>query len=89
MALKTCRYCEESFILLPGKPGYADECPTCLHEKTHPVPPVDFLAKFLTLYPERRRHFKNLRSSLLELGIAESEVDGVITDFLNRSTTQK
>jgi hypothetical protein len=89
MALKICRYCEESFILVPGKPGYADECPACLHEKTHPVPPVDILAKFLTGYPDRRRHFKNLRTSLLKLGIAESEVDGVIADFLNRSAKHK
>lgn len=32
--IKTCRYCGEEFELKPGKPGYADECPTCLIEKT-------------------------------------------------------
>ncbi len=28
-----CRYCEQEFILVPGKPGYANECPKCLIEK--------------------------------------------------------
>src|ERR1035437_2675980 len=29
-----CRHCEERFILQPGKPGYRDECPACLIERT-------------------------------------------------------
>lgn len=29
-----CRHCEESFALQPGKPGYRDECPICLIERT-------------------------------------------------------
>jgi hypothetical protein len=29
-----CRHCEESFALQPGKPGYRDECPSCLIERT-------------------------------------------------------
>ena len=36
MAEQICRYCKEPFDLKPGKPGYADECPVCLHEKTTP-----------------------------------------------------
>jgi len=27
--LKTCSKCGEEFELLPGKPGYANVCPTC------------------------------------------------------------
>jgi hypothetical protein len=29
-----CRHCEESFAFQPGKPGYRDECPNCLIERT-------------------------------------------------------
>jgi hypothetical protein len=29
-----CRHCEEPFALKPGKPGYRDECSTCLIERT-------------------------------------------------------
>lgn len=29
-----CRYCEETFVLRPGKPGYRNECPACLIERT-------------------------------------------------------
>jgi hypothetical protein len=32
----TCRYCKESFVSRRGKPGYVDECPNCLYEKTAP-----------------------------------------------------
>jgi hypothetical protein len=32
-----CRECEESFILLPNKPGFADVCPVC----TTQDPPED------------------------------------------------
>jgi hypothetical protein len=91
--LKTCRYCEESFILLPGKPGYADECPECLHEKTHPQPPPDLLARFLKQYPERRKAVKDSRKDLLKLGIDESEADRVVahamTNILSQSATHK
>ena len=31
---QTCRHCGESFEPRPGKPGYVDECPSCLFEKT-------------------------------------------------------
>jgi len=89
MPLKVCKYCGESFALLPGKPGYANECPDCLHEKTHPKPPVDVVAKFLERHPDRRKHFKNLQKALLQLGVPESQVDGVIADFVNRSATHK
>ena len=27
--IKTCVVCEEEFELRPGKPGYANRCPTC------------------------------------------------------------
>jgi hypothetical protein len=29
----TCRHCSEEFELLPGKPGFANECPSCLTEQ--------------------------------------------------------
>jgi len=32
--LEDCRHCGKSFTPQPGKPGYIDECPECLYEKT-------------------------------------------------------
>lgn len=29
---KTCRLCESTFTLQPGKPGYADVCPACTED---------------------------------------------------------
>jgi hypothetical protein len=34
-----CKYCAETFTPLPDKPGYVNECPECLHEKTAPLRP--------------------------------------------------
>lgn len=31
---ESCRYCRESFDPQPDKPGYIDECPDCLFERT-------------------------------------------------------
>jgi hypothetical protein len=34
--IKTCVVCEEEFELYPGKPGFANRCPTCsLPEETN------------------------------------------------------
>ena len=80
-------------MLLPGKPGYADECPTCLHEKTRPEPPSDPVAKFLKRHPERRKALdalrRTLRQELPKFGIEASNVDTVIADFLIRFGTVK
>src|SRR5215831_13011111 len=84
MARKACKHCGESFVLLLGKPGYANECPTCLHEKTRPQIPLDVVAKFLKQHPERRRHLDRLRETLKDLGVA-LQVDDVIADLIVRS----
>jgi hypothetical protein len=70
-----CRYCGESFAPQPGKPGYIDECPACLHAKTHPRPPVDVVVQLMQRSDEARKAIEALRRSLLKIGIAESEVD--------------
>ncbi len=80
----TCRYCGEPFISQLGKPGYVDECPQCLHERTRPKVPIDFAAQFLTRFPERKKAFKELRKSL---GIDETKVFEAMTDQLNKSGT--
>jgi hypothetical protein len=84
MATKVCKYCGESFILLPNKPGYANECPECLHEKTRPQPPADVVARFLKQYPERRRHLTALRKYLSQLGLNEAQVEEVVSSGLSR-----
>jgi len=83
-----CRYCQKAFIPQRGKPGYIDECPNCLHDKTRVAAPVDFVARFLARYPKRRRAFTGLRKALISIGIDEAEVDDVIADSLKRSGTQ-
>jgi hypothetical protein len=34
-----CRYCGERFVPKLNKPGFVDECPECLHEKTAAATP--------------------------------------------------
>ena len=34
-----CRYCGESFVPIPGKPGFINECPECLFTKVAPLNP--------------------------------------------------
>jgi hypothetical protein len=84
----TCRYCDTAFVPRSGKPGYIDECPECLHEKTHPKPPPDLVSRFMARNPERVKIVKDLRKSLVKIGLDESRVDDVIADFLVRSGTQ-
>jgi len=81
----SCRYCGAEFVPQAGKPGYIDECPDCLHEKTRPAPPPDVQARFLARYPDRRRALKDLRKNLLGLGLDESVVEGAIADWLTRA----
>jgi len=81
-----CRHCGEPFIPMPGKPGYVDECPECLHAKTHAKPPSDVVARIKKHSPEARRAIKAFRQSLLAMGISESKVDDrmawlLTTDF--------
>lgn len=89
--LQNCRYCRESFTPKPGKPGYVDECPECLHAKTHAEPPVDVVSRLMEHSPEARRALKALRRSFLSMGISESKVDDRIawmltTDFPDSSS---
>ncbi len=82
-----CRYCGESFISQPGKPGYVDECRECLHERTRPKVPRDFAARFLDRFPERKKQFDALRKQLASLGIDETKVFEAMADELNKSGT--
>ena len=49
---------------LPGKPGYVDECPACLHEKTHPAASKKELptptAAAETLFRSMAEHMKSM-----------------------------
>lgn len=49
---KICRHCGATFVLLPGKPGYADECPACLEDRRPKIQAVD---------PPRRAAKKKVR----------------------------
>jgi hypothetical protein len=35
--IKTCAICSEEFELKPGKPGFANHCPTCSTEEREPA----------------------------------------------------
>jgi len=84
----TCRYCETHFVPKPGKPGYVDECPECLHKKTHPEIPPDLLSRYISGDPARAKIVKKLRRDFESIGFEESKVDGLIADVLNRLGTQ-
>jgi len=40
---RTCRKCGGLFELQPNKPGYVDECPRCVAERTHPKESISSL----------------------------------------------
>lgn len=48
--IKTCVVCHEEFELRPGKPGFANRCPTC----SEPEESVEPQARPSTDYAERR-----------------------------------
>jgi hypothetical protein len=77
-----CRYCGVSFIWRPGKPGYVDECPQCLHEKT--IPKQKREPKFvLTPEAEQRinqlvRATKTFRRQMTKAGFSQEKIDRLI-----------
>jgi hypothetical protein len=88
MPTQTCRYCGESFVPRPKKPGFVDECPGCLHERTRPAIPPDFASKFASRFPERKRALNALRKQLKTLGIEESKVFEAMASEMKKSGTQ-
>ncbi len=83
----TCRHCEKRFIPQHGKPGYRNECPECLYEKTRPKVQADFSQKFLARFPERLKAFAESRKVLASLGLSESDIDDILAEGLRRAGT--
>jgi len=84
-----CRYCGEYFEPRPGKPGYIDECLSCLYAKTAPQIPHEqqVLARIMGHSEESRKAIKALRRSLLKLStISEENVDKVIVELFEESS---
>jgi len=48
--IKTCVICHEEFELRPGKPGFANRCPSC----SEPEEPTEPQPRNSTDYAERR-----------------------------------
>jgi hypothetical protein len=84
----SCRHCGTTFIPQPEKPGYIDECPDCLHEQTRPKPSADLTARFARRYPKRVKALKDLRKNLVDLGMSESDVEGMIADVVRQALAQ-
>jgi hypothetical protein len=78
----TCRHCGEPFISKPGKPGYVDECPECLHAKTAVPKPIEAriveILGAMTNAKARTKAMRALKRSLLDLGVEESAADKFI-----------
>jgi len=78
----TCRHCGEPFVLKPGKPGYVDECPECLHAKTAVPKPIGVriveILGSMTDAKSRTKAMRALKRSLLDLGVEESAADKFI-----------
>jgi hypothetical protein len=39
--IKTCVVCSEEFELKPGKPGFANRCPSCSEPESDPADPAN------------------------------------------------
>jgi hypothetical protein len=77
-----CRYCGADFTPELGKPGYIDECPDCLHERTRPKPARDLAAQFIARFPKRRKALKDFRKVLAALGMDDAMIDSVVAEAL-------
>jgi hypothetical protein len=69
-----CRYCAERFTPLPGKPGYIDECPECLHQKT--APPTR--APLGAASAKQRKLREEVRRALAALGAPAEEIEKLL-----------
>jgi hypothetical protein len=59
--IKTCVVCGEEFELKPGKPGFANHCPSCSEEEADAkAKAVDVLKKDKGANAARREAMKNL-----------------------------
>jgi hypothetical protein len=57
--IKTCVVCSEEFELKPGKPGFANRCPTC-SEPEADAPTGDVLKTSKEANAARREAMRNL-----------------------------
>ena len=84
MPSKVCRYCEESFIPKPGKPGFIDECPACLHNKTAPM--VHQVRAVTAEALERIKQFekavRSLRREFEKLGFSKAKSEKAVSDLI-------
>jgi hypothetical protein len=88
-----CRYCGELFTGKPGKPGYFDECPACLHEKTIPKLSGRSSAPMTPEAIERLKEIvsavRSLRRQLKKLGWSKEKIDHLIRSELTTVATAK
>ncbi len=58
--IKTCVICGEEFGLRPGKPGFADHCPSCSEEESSDSKAADPLKTDKSANAARREAMRNL-----------------------------
>jgi len=58
--IKTCVMCGEEFELRPGKPGFANRCPSCSEEEADSEKSADPLKTDKGANAARREAMKNL-----------------------------
>jgi hypothetical protein len=58
--IKTCVVCGEEFELKPGKPGFANRCPSCSEEESDAKPGADVLKTDRAANAARREAMRNL-----------------------------
>lgn len=83
--LVKCRYCDEDFVPLPGKPGLVDECPDCLHEKTRAAVPLDLEDRIASATPGELENFRLAVKALVNFArISETQAKEIIAQELRR-----
>jgi hypothetical protein len=58
--IKTCVICHEEFELKPGKPGFANRCPSCSEPEEEPAVENSLDAGNSDMNAERRRVIRDL-----------------------------
>ena len=71
-----------------GQPGYVNECPACLHERTHPPVPKNFEERYLERFPNERKAFRDTKKyMMMRMGLSEEDFHRVMSEALNKAGT--
>ena len=77
-----CRHCGEAFVPLPGKPGYIDECPDCLYDKTVPFEPKGLARRTAEQNKRFEKAIAELRLNLAKHAVSQEAAERIVANLI-------